>query len=119
MSELSPWEKYIASKTPEELEAHNKRVAEATENIKNLPPPREGYWAYLRTPWLCPEFHRVPEGVNEDIATCWRCNSPTFSMRPEGETFGEHMSDCSLPIGHESYCVGGGVGHTPSRKVRG
>lgn len=63
--------------------------------------------------------HRGPQGPNEDLAQCFFCGSPTFAMRPVGETFGDHLPDCSLPYWHESYCVGGGEGHPPSRTVRG
>src|SRR6185312_3902521 len=47
----------------------------------------------------CPDGpHRGPEGPNEDIGQCGKCGSPTFRMRPPGETFGTHADDCSLPI---------------------
>lgn len=68
----------------------------------------------------CPRGpHRGPEGPNEDITMCPGCGSPTFVLRPWGETFGNHLSDCSLPVWHESYCVGGGTGYPPARLVRG
>lgn len=63
--------------------------------------------------------HRGPQGPNEDLAQCPFCASPSYSMRPVGETFGDHLPDCSLPYWHESYCVGGGSGHPASRVVRG
>lgn len=69
----------------------------------------------------CPDAstHRGPEGPNEDIGQCRFCGMPGFAMRSEGETFGHHLEDCSLPINHESYCVGGGAGHPEAKKIRG
>ena len=63
--------------------------------------------------------HRGPQGPNEDIGQCFYCGSPSWVMRPWGETFGEHAADCSLPIWHESYCEGGGTGHPEAPVVRG
>jgi hypothetical protein len=63
--------------------------------------------------------HRGPQGPNEDIAQCPRCWSPTYSLRPAGETFGNHLPDCSLPLRHESFCEPGGDGHPEAAKVRG
>jgi hypothetical protein len=63
--------------------------------------------------------HRGPEGPNEDLAQCPLCWSMTFSRRPDGETFGNHADDCSLPSEHLSFCVGGGSGHPPAPKARG
>jgi len=72
------------------------------------------------TPDSCPNGpHREPEGPNEDLAQCFRCWSPTYVMRPWGETFGRHLADCSLPVWHESHCVGGGSGHPDARLIRG
>ncbi|AMS02708.1 hypothetical protein BJD55_gp058 [Gordonia phage Yvonnetastic] len=68
----------------------------------------------------CPKGpHRGPQGPNEDVSVCDVCWMMSYSMRPEGETFGWHIADCSLPVDHESYCVGGGDGHPPARKIRG
>lgn len=68
----------------------------------------------------CPDGpHRLPAGPNEDIAQCRRCWSPTWELRPEGETYGWHLADCSLPLRHESYCQPGGVGHPPAAVIRG
>lgn len=68
----------------------------------------------------CPDaaLHRPPEGPCEDIGQCPQCGSLNFSMRPEGETYGFHAEDCSLPMLHERDCVGGGQGHPPG-EVRG
>lgn len=55
--------------------------------------------------------HRGPEGPNEDLAQCWWCGGPTWSIRPMGQTFGWHIEDCSLPIQHEGRCAPGGTGH--------
>ena len=75
-------------------------------------------WSY--PPKLCPAGpHRGPEGPNEDIAQCGHCGLPTWAKRPAGETFGDHLPDCSLPIDHESYCHGGGSGHPRAAVIRG
>jgi hypothetical protein len=76
-------------------------------------------WA--RTPIdECPNRpHRGPEGPNEDISQCGFCGLPSYAMRPWGETFGEHLDDCSLPVWHESYCQPGGSGHPPAKVIRG
>ena len=66
----------------------------------------------------CDRVHRPPEGPNEDIGQC-RCWRLTFEMRPEGETYGHHLPDCSLPLRHESYCRPGGDGHPPAPTIRG
>jgi hypothetical protein len=63
--------------------------------------------------------HRGPQGPNEDIAQCYYCGMPTYALRPWGETFGHHADDCSLPIWHKSYCVGGGEGHPEAPVIRG
>jgi len=63
--------------------------------------------------------HRGPEGPNEDLAQCPLCWSVTFSRRPDGETFGNHTDECSLPSEHLSFCVSGGSGHPPASKARG
>lgn len=68
----------------------------------------------------CPRGpHRGPQGPNEDISQCGLCGSGSYSLRPEGETFGDHIDDCSLPLRHEGYCVPGGNGHPKSRHQRG
>lgn len=59
----------------------------------------------------CAESHRGPEGPNEDMASCPKCWGLTWAMRPDGESFGWHLADCSLPLRHESYCRPGGDGH--------
>lgn len=66
----------------------------------------------------CPD-HRPPEGPNEDVAVCETCGSLTFRMRPERETYGDHLPDCSLPRFHESYCRPGGSGHPRAELIRG
>lgn len=63
--------------------------------------------------------HRFPEGPNEDIGQCPECWAPTFEMRPENETYGDHLPDCSLPRRHESYCQPGGPGHPRAEIIRG
>lgn len=77
-------------------------------------------WEYSKNPSACPEApHRGPQGPNEDLGVCWLCGTPSFTRRPEGETFGNHSDDCSLPIWHESYCQPGGNGHPPAPMIRG
>lgn len=77
-------------------------------------------WPYAERPDECPNApHRGPQGPNEDLAQCGLCLMPSYSMRPAGETFGEHLPDCSLPIGHPSYCEPGGNGHPRAEVVRG
>ena len=63
--------------------------------------------------------HRGPEGPNEDVYQCSVCWNGSYSKRPSNETFGYHLADCSLPIDHESYCVGGGAGHPAAEVIRG
>ncbi|WP_156251001.1 helix-turn-helix domain-containing protein [Pseudactinotalea terrae] len=76
------------------------------------------FGAYLGKP--CPQGpHRGPEGPNEDLATCPLCGGGSWTLRPEGETLGLHAQDCSLPVRHESRCIGGGTGHAPAPVVRG
>ena len=67
----------------------------------------------------CPEIHRPPEGPNEDVGLCDQCGAPSWEFRTEWETFGEHLPECSLPMGHPSYCVGGGAGHPKAAVIRG
>jgi hypothetical protein len=68
----------------------------------------------------CPHgLHRGPEGPNEDLAQCPACWGASYAMRPEGETFGDHLPDCSLPQRHESYCQPGGTGHPTAATIRG
>lgn len=74
----------------------------------------------IEIPSSCPYGpHRFPEGPNEDVAQCRHCSAPTHAMRPEHETIGLHLDDCSLPIRHEGRCVGGGEGHPVAPVVRG
>lgn len=65
------------------------------------------------------EPHRGPQGPNEDIGQCPVCWSITAALRPENETFGLHLPDCSLERRHRGYCVGGGKGHEPAEVIRG
>lgn len=66
----------------------------------------------------CTAEHRVPQGPNEDIGIC-QCGRPSFELRPEGEAYGLHDGDCSLPSRHLGYCAPGGSGHPPAVNVRG
>lgn len=68
----------------------------------------------------CPNApHRGPEGPNEDIGQCHRCWGMSYAMRPQRETWGHHLPDCSLPSQHESYCQPGGSGHPDAEVIRG
>jgi hypothetical protein len=63
--------------------------------------------------------HRGPQGPNEDMSVCPTCWSPSYQLRPPGETYGRHLPDCSLPLRHESYCQPGGSGHPAAPVIRG
>lgn len=77
-------------------------------------------WTTPVTPELCPcHPHRGPQGPNEDLAQCPHCWSISHRRRPDGETFGRHLPDCSLDIDHDSYCEPGGSGHPPAPIIRG
>lgn len=67
----------------------------------------------------CAEQHRGPEGPNEDLSQCRKCGLMSWVLRPENETFGMHLKDCSLSRRHESWCEGGGKGHPPAEVIRG
>lgn len=77
-------------------------------------------WPWPHLPDQCPDGpHRRPEGPNEDVDQCLQCGSLSWCLRPEGETYGEHLPDCSLPLRHESHCRPGGAGHPAATKIRG
>ncbi len=68
----------------------------------------------------CPNGpHRVPSGPNEDVAVCPDCWGMTWVLRPDGETYGDHLADCSLPRRHEGDCKPGGQGHPRAATIRG
>lgn len=69
----------------------------------------------------CRREHRWPAGPNEDIGVCPECWTPIGVLRPEGESFGWHTDDCSLPLRHPGECEGAGAGHVlpPGTKIRG
>ena len=62
-------------------------------------------------PSKCDLEHPGLGGPNMDMGQCPKCWMPMGWMRPEGESFGWHADDCSLPVRHPGYCVGGGSGH--------
>lgn len=100
------------------------RVERIRTKILSLPPLPEierttqGFWR--RTYEDCPYGpHRGAAGPNEDISQCWACGSVSFSLRPEGETFGDHLADCALSLRHEGYCASGGDGHAAAAHRRG
>lgn len=77
-----------------------------------------------RRPWPqyrpddCPDApHRGPQGPNEDLSQCGLCLALSHRRRPAGETFGQHLVDCSLPVDHLGFCVPGGSGHPPSEVI--
>lgn len=68
----------------------------------------------------CPDgAHHGPEGPNEDVAQCILCGGVTHWLRPEGETWGDHLADCSLELRHEGQCQPGGSGHPRAAVIRG
>lgn len=68
----------------------------------------------------CPAgTHRGPEGPNEDVSQCVGCGAVSHEMRPDGETYGRHLADCSLPRRHASFCEPGGAGHPLAPVIRG
>jgi hypothetical protein len=93
---------------------YEKRLDELESRIEALPLPT---WPPIPLADCGP--HRGPEGPSEDIAQCWTCWSMSYAMRPERETWGHHLPDCSLPIRHESYCKPGGTGHPDAAVIRG
>lgn len=77
-------------------------------------------WLFPYCAQHCPDGpHRGPQGPNEDLAQCRHCGSPTWALRPAGETYGTHLADCSLPIDHSGYCAPGGHGHPQAATIRG
>lgn len=96
------------------IDEHRKRILEAMRHHPVV------FGSHMSDPDNCLDLpHRGPAGPNEDIAQCPRCLSPTFSMRPQGETWGNHADDCSLPVDHQGFCEGGGSGHPPAAHIRG
>lgn len=75
--------------------------------------------AFRRSGVPCPRRHGYPEGPNEDTGVCPICGRPSWALRPEDETYGDHLPDCSLPRRHESYCAPGGAGHPRAPVIRG
>ena len=51
--------------------------------------------------------------------TCPECWALSYELRPEGQTYGDHLPDCALPLRHESFCKPGGAGHPRAPKIRG
>lgn len=75
----------------------------------------------LSTPETCPDGpHRPPQGPNEEVSMCSRCWGLSWEMRPEGETYGEHLPDCAhKDPRHTGYCIPGGAGHPRAAVIRG
>src|SRR4051812_20630762 len=94
-----------------------RRLAEFQEALSKVP-VNDDFMKYWGKP--CDLDHLFPSGPNEDIGQC-RCGAPIGVLRPEGETYGWHIADCSLPLRHRGYCVGGGSGHEipTTEKIRG
>lgn len=111
MSDMGAW---LDARITEEGKARIERF------FAEAPEPDPAWGTYMDRPDECPNGpHRPPEGPCEDIGQCQLCLSMSFSMRPPGECYGEHAPDCSLPERHESYCVGGGQGHSKAEVLRG
>ena len=51
-----------------------------------------------------PHKNDGPQGPNEDVGQCPRCLAIIGRLRPEGDTFGGHTPDCSLPFRHTGFC---------------
>lgn len=104
-----------------------RKIAEEREedwDFSDVPPRDPDEPHFLSNPLPpgtpCPDGpHRFPQGPNEDLGQCQKCGSPSWCMRPEGEEFGGHAPDCSLPRRHESYCKPGGNGHPDPEVMRG
>jgi hypothetical protein len=82
----------------------------------------DSWWPGTPVSWdECPDRddHRVPEGPNEDMSVCRWCRAFTYELRPDGETYGDHLEDCSLERRHKGRCVGGGQGHVSAPVIRG
>lgn len=62
-------------------------------------------------PGTCEVLPRGPAGPNEDIGQCSKCWHMGAVLRPDGESFGWHGDECSLPMRHYGYCERGGTGH--------
>lgn len=63
--------------------------------------------------------NHLPQGPNEDVGQCPYCWAMMPVLRPDGETYGEHTVDCSLPRRHPGYCKPGGQGHPSAEHIRG
>lgn len=73
----------------------------------------------MRTCDVCAGLpRRLPEGPCEDVGQCQKCRRLMPVLRPDGECYGHHAPDCSLPERHYGICVGGGSGHRTT-KLRG
>jgi len=88
---------------------------QARDNKKQL----TTFTLFSTHPADCDKTHRSPQGPNEDIAVCFHCGTPTYGRRNSNETFGHHLSDCSLPRDHLSFCKPGGKGHPQAKIIRG
>lgn len=96
------------------IDQHRDKVADW---LKSTP---GDFWEFIDRPQDCPDApHRGPEGPNEDMSQCSACAMPSHSTRPDGEEYGQHLPDCSLPRRHPSYCQPGGAGHPPAETQRG
>lgn len=95
---------------------HHAGAAASTATTSASPPKARGKVMTMYEP--CSREHRGPEGPNEDIGMC-ECGRMTWELRPEGQTYGKHLADCSLPPRHQSYCKPGGEGHPEAPVIRG
>jgi hypothetical protein len=106
VSALSRFLDDYASRHPEWDREAAKRKAdeffEGAENVADLKPISFSE---------CDREHANLGGPNMDIGQCPKCWAPMGVMRPDGESFGWHTEDCSLPMRHAGYCKPGGKGH--------
>lgn len=101
------------------LRTHGYQITPTTTTAASGPHHGEPFGS-IEHPEQCPNGpHRGPQGPNEDLSQCPLCLMPSFALRPDGETFGQHLPDCSLPRRHHGFCVGGGTGHPRSKQERG
>ena len=93
--------------------------ATADDIATPLPADCDVLCGYPFTPETCHLQHRWPEGSNEDVGPCRGCGELSWELRPDGEPYGDHLPDCSLPRRHERGCEPGGAGHPRAAKIRG
>ncbi|QMU97831.1 hypothetical protein FVO59_11905 [Microbacterium esteraromaticum] len=113
MASLHEYLEDYAARHPGVREEWAERAAKFFAETDDVPDPIE--------PRDCTKPHPEPAGPNMDLGQCADCWMPIGVMRPDGESFGWHSADCSLPMRHSGYCQPGGVGHAipDGWKIRG